>query len=104
MLINKIDVTEMCKCCLLLAIIILFRLTFVSVLPLALIGRFGGCNCWDGSLVEGSRYFVDVVQGQYGENKTERYKKCLEILLHKNIFIYNIRIENLKTSFRTIEH
>lgn len=45
-----------------------------SVLPFALAGSLGGCDRWDGSLVEGSRYFVDVVEGQDGENKTGRDK------------------------------
>lgn len=60
-----------------------FMLAGSSVLPFALAGRLGGRNCWDGSLVEGSRYFVDVVQGQYWENKTGRYNKHLEITLRK---------------------
>lgn len=47
-----------------------------SVLPFALAGGLGWCYCGDGSLIEGSRHFVDVVQSQEGENQTGKGKKA----------------------------
>ena len=38
-----------------------------SVLPLALAGSLGRCYWRNSCLVQGSRYFVDVVQGKKGE-------------------------------------
>lgn len=57
-----------------------------SVLPFALAGSLGGCDCWDGSLVEGSRYFVDVVEGQDGENKTGRDKNVWQWRILKRYY------------------
>lgn len=40
------------------------------ILLFALGGGFGWCCCRDGSLIEGGRYFVDVIQCKEGEYQT----------------------------------
>lgn len=47
-----------------------------SILPFALAGSLGWCYCGNSCLVEGGRYFVDVVQRKEGEYQTGTDRKA----------------------------
>lgn len=55
------------------------------VLPFALAASFGWCYYRNSCLVEGSRHFVDVVQGKEGKDEAEQEKRKRSILIIKYI-------------------
>lgn len=53
-----------------------------SVLPLALAGSLGWRNCRNSCLVEGGRDFVDVVQGEEGENEAAQKQRKSKVYVY----------------------
>lgn len=62
------------------------------VLPFALAASFGWCYYRNSCLVEGSRHFVDVVQGKEGKDEAEQEKR-------KKYFNNQIHLEVLSRCF-----